>query len=172
MTATRGILSAPAHSCKSCAVCGDMRIFIFTLFGFSVFGRPVLGDTGSPPHFSPLQQLYIAYTKSQEGIYKIMLVCTSPLAPQQPRHATRSGFRPCGAPGIVPSRHDIPPPAGGVAASSRTGGSSTTTAHRSLLPCVHTPFFAVVRQMCATAFLLLILSAFLCAVYSLNHLFV
>lgn len=51
-------------------------------------------------------------------------------------------------------RHTAPAWGGG-AASSHNGGSSTTTARQSLLPCVHTPFLGVVRQMCATAFLLI-----------------
>jgi hypothetical protein len=39
------------------------------LLGFWVFGRPVRGDTFSPPNISPLQQLYIASTKSQGKFY-------------------------------------------------------------------------------------------------------
>ncbi len=64
ITFTRDIFKASAHSCKSFAVSSEMRIFIFIFLGFSTGGRPVLGDTFSPPIFAsaiiiilPLQKL-------------------------------------------------------------------------------------------------------------------
>lgn len=71
ITATRGILRISAHSCKSLAFCSEIRIFILTLLGFSAFGRPVRGDTVSPPDFSPLQLLYYCLYKKPRRIFML-----------------------------------------------------------------------------------------------------
>jgi hypothetical protein len=55
-----------------------------TLLGFSAFGRPVRGDTVSPPDFSPLQSLYYClYKKSR----RIFMLCweSRPFLPPVPR---------------------------------------------------------------------------------------
>lgn len=83
---------------------------------------------------------------------------SSPPAQQRSPRPSRSGNRPAEYRDTGPALPDIRPRpggGGGGAASSHNGGSSTTTARQSLLPCVHTPFLGVVRQMCATAFLLI-----------------